>query len=67
MAGSAAMGGSGWMDGSGGMGASLYDNPLQNGTYGIAILGAKTPCGCHDDVARDRHGTVRSLPVLFGE
>ncbi|MER6524468.1 hypothetical protein [Streptomyces sp. NPDC001508] len=67
VAGSAGAGGSGCVDGSGCMRASLYDNPLQNGTYGIAILGAKTLRGCGIDVARNRRGTVRSVPVLFGE
>ncbi|MFJ8790409.1 hypothetical protein [Streptomyces sp. NPDC102462] len=61
------VGGSGWLDGSGRMRASLYDNPLQNGTYGIAILRAKTLRECGADVARNRRGTVRSVPVLFGE
>lgn len=62
-----AAGFAGSLDGSGRMRASLYDNPLQNGTYGIAILRAKTLRECGADVARNRRGTVRSVPVLFGE
>src|SRR6266540_3392560 len=45
----------------------MCDNPLQNGTYGIAILGATKPHGRRGDVAPPcsiRAGTVRRMSSL---